>query len=562
MKEIINKLVVQNSDDVAKLVTNQLVMPNMPGAKDAKHAHGRVHKTLTQGGRSAAYAEEKNVQNGQKQVQDLPPPEVMFSADWFDKWLGRANIGVMGAQFGLPIVAGGMGAIGAHGISSNLKKVEATTFSELGQMTGMSGVARGVSEASMSVAGAGASVLEKLGITGLMSRYYSGQFDKHIGRMADAAQDVFSHRVADAKLGASLDAVRGHLAVAHPTHINYDGLTEAITAAKTQANEVGHSVLAKSLGGLEKSALKAHNAHYFADGTANLAHYASNATGKMAKAPVVHGLMNATFIAGAAIDDYRTGSDLHTALKDLKAMHCAITGEKPDDVSTWGLMLGKVSEPVAAARSEILKEFGPASVLSAANTMLNLKFATNSKYGSMGKSIALLVAVPMANAILVRGMLGGRMLPAYKELKQAEHDGQELSNEQYAKLIGNASKELHARGGPDGNFAKALGVFYAHHHARVDTVLKEVSNGTLHKRIEQLQHEFEVFKREHPEIVAAHQQQAQAAQVPHHEEKQGVSHVDRLKNGGHAPRREVVGTHTEKLANRAGSPAEGQQPTL
>jgi hypothetical protein len=347
--------------------------------------------------------------------------------------------------------------------------------------------------------------------------------------------------VGEGKLGSAMNEIRSHLS-AHPMNVNYDALTKSIGEAQAAAKDLGHAPLTKSLSKFAKATNNAENARFFADGWGNLQKHSANLGKSMGQASVLHGLMNATFIAGAAVSDYRTVTDLHRELGNLKRMHAHLTGQKEEDVSGMGLMFGKVPEPVAQARAELMKEFGPAVVLDVANTVMNIKFAANSKFGSSMKAMMMMMALPMANSMIARGLLGGQLLPTYSRMRDLECRNEEVPKEMYEKLIGSASKDIAARGGQDSNFTKALAVFYSEHHAKADTILKEVHDGTMKKRVAQLQGEYDAYMREHPEIAQA---QAKEAEL----KKEG-SHVDRLLSGGKQMARDVVGDHTAKLATQ------------
>lgn len=485
-----------------------------------------------------------------------PPADPL---DAIDAKIGLATMGIMGAQLGIPALGGafnwagkktGSGMLTRAG--AGLKAAGEMTFADIGSGIPLLGsVGRGVSNAAASVAGLFTDGLHAIGITDFAANRHAAQAVKHADNLHTAANTLFAHQVSHPKLSAALAEVHTHLQ-AGPVAMNHEAFAEAMRQAENIAGEVGHGAVGKSLKAVGKHAARLEQSVFFADGYQNLSHYTRNAPASFAKQSVLHGAMNASFVAGAAISDIHTGVDLRKALTNLKSMYANITGTPEEEVSGWSLMLsGKAPEPVKAARAEIFKEYGPAVVLDAANTVLNVKFAVSNNFGSLGKNMLLLMAVPLANQMLVRNILGGQLLPAYEQMKNAEAAGEALPAESYAKLIGNASRELYDRGGEGSNFAKALGQIYANAHAKVDVVLREIDNGTLHKRIELLQRDYEKQQRE----AGTQPPEAKEAGAP----EAVVSHVDRLKGNGKIAQREVLGEHTEKLARPVQVP--GQQPS-
>lgn len=507
-----------------------------------------------------------------KGVHAAPPsPESPDFVRWLDENIlcnTYFNLGLFALPTGLGLAGKGAGKLGMSGVAGTLEGLEKATFADVGRVTGLGGITSKLTDGVMH----GASVLTKplhwVGLTDLAAANNASAFAKHAGSMRKAARTMFAYAggaPATSELGQALAQVEAHLS--GPVHaVDFKGLSNAVEKVKGVADKIGHTKLSDVAGKLEGAAGKAEASLFFAQGWKDLEHHTKSAAGKMGGANLWHGLMNATFLAQAGVMDYNDTKDIGKNLRSLRTMHARLSHQKESDISTMDLLFGKVSQPVAAARSELMKEFGPAMVLDVANTVLNVKIMANSKFGGAAKSIAMLIALPMANMMIARGLLGGSLLPAYNAMNEAQAKGGQVPPEMYAKLLGNASKELHNLGGETSNFTKALGIFYAQHHASADVVLQEIDNGTTHKRMATLEKAYKAYIRQHPEqnpeLKLAERNQAvtkqQVAHALEHRDHhldgaEGISHVDRLN--GKQTDRKVVGRQTERLH------AEGQQPS-
>lgn len=475
-----------------------------------------------------------------KGAASAPAADPWEAIEKYNGYIGMAGFGAMGLPFvgaGLNKVGGWTGFSALNSLGNGFKKAGEMTFAEVGHATGLGGVFSPIGKAFDGVTSLSARALQATGLTKVASNMHAGRFQSHMGKV-HAALGALGN-VTDAKLAGHISEITTHLngPISHGT---FEKVEKALADATTHAAEVGHPA-AKQIGKLTSAVEKAATSHYFADGYAHLGEYAKKSSSRIAQGGALHGLMNASFIAGAGITDYRMTTDLMKSLKNLKTMHAKLSGQSEDDISTLGLFLGKVSEPVEQARTEILKEFGPSIVLNAMNTVVNIKLAANQKSGGL----IMMMALPMLESMVARGFLGGKLLPTYNKMQDMQCAGEEVPAEMYATLIGSASKELRERGGADSNFAKALSVFYAEHHAKADTVLREVHDGTIKKRVKQLQQEHDAYVKEHPEVA-----QSEAAEKAKNTVSKNESFVDRIAGKGKEMTRNIVGDHTAKLATQ------------
>jgi len=524
----------------------------------------------------------RNAMRSGKNVTSQPQAE-----DWVD--IAERNMfsmKVQGPMFLGPMLLGPMAGFAAKlkmpWLERNLLATKNLTFRQVGNATGLGGIFGGISNGVMGALGYAVKPFEALGLTGVAGNFYAKQLARHTSEIDKAMKVISAHsaQVSHPELAAALQGVESHLAAGLPTMRFSEELGASVKSAHAALASAGHmpGILAGFIGGsgggaskelsralktVANSTYKAELAADFARGYSNLSEVTRNATPHMAQANVWHGLLQGTFVVGAAASDYHTVKDLRKGLQAMKDMYCGLTGEKADDISAFSLFIGKVPAPVAAARAELLKEFGPAAVLDVANTVLNVKGVVHNKYFGLGKNMLLLIALPMANSIIARGLLGGTLLPAYMKIKESEAAHQPVAQEDYIKLIANASKDLQVLGGETSNFTKALAFFYAQHQAKADMVLKEIDNGTLRKRMEEMEREYNAYIREHPGHDPKNRAKANGAAVTH--SANGHNHHEAPANGvSHAgqphsarPERKIVGPETKKLIER--SVAEGMR---
>lgn len=435
-------------------------------------------------------------------------------------------------------------------VGGAIEKANNAKFADLGGIPLISDIGRGIGSLTQSVATAGAGILEKLGIAQWRSNANAQRYVKSSEKLGQVAEKLFAAEFTHDGVRAGMEHLHGIINVA-PEAFDPAAYEKAMGDVKKLAAEKSPKLLSH-LSQLDKHVTKTHGHYSTAKGWAQLSQNAAKTAENLKTTGISHGVMNTAILTGAAVSDYRTGHDLHKAMKNLRQLYADMTHQKPEDVSGTKLMFGSVPKIVAQARGQLLREFGPSLVMDAANTVLNVHFVANSKAGSM-----LLLMVAGMGSQLIRGVLAGSILPTYTALRNAQASGAQLGGDDYAKLIGESSRELRERGGAESNFAKVLGEVYASEKMNVADVLREVESGKMHARLEQLKAAALKDHEEKQKAKAAQKQDIPAenkAASPVHREQHTHNHVDRLQHKHKAEPRDIVGKHTEKL-HKAGHDA-------
>jgi hypothetical protein len=248
--------------------------------------------------------------------------------------------------------------------------------------------------------------------------------------------------------------------------------------------------------------------------------------GEVGKMAAGHTVTNAAFVGVATLGMFNVARNFKQQLNALRQMQADITGQDVSNVSSYSVLMGNASKPVADARWQLLKQFGFQSALQAVSILFSVKWLK----GNMGgRAMMTQVAVEMVSAPVAE-MLSSSVLPTYQGFRDALAKGQAVPVEYYAEFLGVASPELQLRGGASSGFTKELAKEYAAEKASPGQIMKDIADGTLLKRVDAIK-------------------ARNAAKTPIHQDAPQVSHVDKL-NGKAEALPPVVGKHTQDEAQR------------
>jgi hypothetical protein len=220
-----------------------------------------------------------------------------------------------------------------------------------------------------------------------------------------------------------------------------------------------------------------------------------NAPAQASKVSATHGMMNAAFIGMSALSMYGDAKTFSENLASLRQMYADMTGKDAKDVSTISLLTGKVPEPVAVARSHMIKTFGIKQALDVANIAANVALVFGRRGGGW-KSIGAMMATSMASSA-VDGVMGESILPVHKAFSDAYKAGREIPAEFYASYLYAASKDLNSRGEKGQQFAMQVAHEYASEHASPAQLLQEIENGKLVERIKNIAAKADELAKQH-----------------------------------------------------------------
>jgi len=282
----------------------------------------------------------------------------------------------------------------------------------------------------------------------------------------------------------------------------------------------------KEIGKIVKTAGKA--AGRFSDSSAwkNLGTAVKAMPQAMASAPVLEGMMNASFVAGSAVGVAGGAMSFSQGLDALKQMATDITGKK---ISTFDILTGNVPEIVKQERGHLLKSLAVSEASSGFSLGLALKNAAR------GVVSPILWFAPMALGMGASMMMDEGVLDSYAAMDKAFKSGMPLGTDDYAKLVGIASADLKKRGGMESPFTKEIAEQYATEKASPQLVLQEAANGGVMKRINAI-----IAANEAAKIA-----EVKTAEVP------SKSHVAALQGRhGNPEHQPIIGEHTAQLAKQ------------
>lgn len=519
-----------------------------------------VHDTLKNAPDPGQVAD---VINPHEKVQAVPEePTTLERADKVAEkvstYSGYAAMGPFIAVSGAGAVAAGLSGAGGFLEKRNIiggkalgkagttlkRPVEYVNNKTIGELGIVGRLIGGVSKAASSVAGVMADGLHAIGVTdwraNAFERKAAAHWDKarelHSGLGATQIAHPEMQQAVVEKLGAALSA---------PVHA---ASQEEFQAVLKHANDMAskhQTALAAPLAKIEKAAGKAHDAHYIQDGWRNLRTHARNAHQRIAQGGVVNSLTNASIVAGLGASTYFTARGVKSSVEGLKDIYADMTGTKPESISTFSLLLGGAPPAFKEARKQVLREFGPASVLEAANWVVNANFILRNKF-------AILPMILLGGGSqLLRTATAGTLVPAYQAIKQAQAHHVKAPAELYAQVLGDAIPELKERGGVNSRFTKALAEHYAAQQVSATQLMKDIGSGKAMAVLEELK------RAPKPEAQAQTQQVKAEAVAPPQPvvEAPKRSHVEALAQGPIVPStltvrpelaREAVGKFTEK----------------
>jgi hypothetical protein len=243
----------------------------------------------------------------------------------------------------------------------------------------------------------------------------------------------------------------------------------------------------------------------------------------IAKSSFATGVVNTAFIAGSGLAMFGAAKGFAENMSSLKEMCSDITG-KP--VTTLQVLTGDIPKSISGARSQLLKSFFVSGTTATMDLGIAVRSAMNSKMSP------LTFFIPMAIGQAAGMMIGESVIPYYSALKQAHASGQKIPAEAYAEFISKA-------GGGNGAVIKEISQRYAESNIGPSQIIREISDGTLGKRVKSLVAENEAKKTGAATV---------AASVPAAEN--AYSHVAALKGAGKPSELPVVGDFAAAEAAR------------
>ncbi len=454
---------------------------------------------------------------------------------------GFAPILVGGAQFATKGVSwlgnkvGGLtGLKSASAVADTAKEVRSwneITFNEIGHATGTKGIVGSIAQTSANIVASPTHWLaEKTGLSGWRASANTAKAATHL----TAAKDVIKELTHDDI--SIMGSLRSRVAGATHAGQLAGAETQNLIAVARKAEEAGKLSAAgsKLLATVEDSVTH----HQGAQTWGNVSGAIKRAPGDIAKGSASHGLMNTAFIGMSALSMFGDARGLAQNLASLKQMYADMTGEDVKTVSTMKVLTGNVPEPVAAARSHMVKTFGIKQLFDVGNIALNVLMMVSPKFSSGWKGIAAMIGTQMASTA-VDGYMGESILPIHKAFSDAYKSGKQVPPDFYAAYIYAASAELRSRGDKGQEFAAAVAQQYAQERASPGQLLNEVQNGKLIERIKGISE-------------SADKPQQQSTQ----EEPAQSTAVSRLN--GERAERPVVGKFTNKLSQEGQMAAIGQ----
>jgi len=260
----------------------------------------------------------------------------------------------------------------------------------------------------------------------------------------------------------------------------------------------------------------------------NVSQTVKEAPKTLAKTPVMHGLMNGSFIAMSGLSMFMDSREFLQNLELLKQMHADITGRK---ISTAGVLFGNVPPIIAESRAHLWKLLGVKMSADLVNIGLNIKMIITRH---LNPTVA--IVGMMGSDAVSRGastLMGEPITVIYKTISLALKKGEPVEAQAYSALLLAASADLrNHKSGKE--FAAKLAEIYAAGKVNPGEVLKKVNSGEIVQDIKRI-------------TVAA---DAAAQPAPENE----TSMVQKLKEGNNraAPAKTdkpILGKHTNQVVS-------------
>lgn len=452
---------------------------------------------------------------------------------------GEQGLGMlgMGAMLGVPAV-GGVGKVvqkvgnktkftalekAGGAVSGGMASLHHTTVSDVGHKAGIAKSAGVITQSIADIAAELAHGFGKItGLSGWMHKSYTAKAAKHF-----AAAEAHSQGFLDAIAKAPQDLAQ-HMTALHAAALGKDphafaaanrSFDEALKAAPDAVKKLVKDN-ASIAGFVEKTGMALghhHDAARWSDVRAAI----KRAPKAMAGASIHHTLFNGAFIGASFASMGLMLNELKNSFRTLSDMEMDISGRKK---STVGLLFGRVSRPVAEARSKLLKTFFLREATEGVGMVLNVKQAMNRHVGLAA------FLVPQGISMGLGALIGESSDKAYARLSAAIDSGEDVPPEAYAGFLTEVSKDLGKKGASSA-FTQEIARQYAAEKAAPAAIFKEIENGALKSRIDKL--------------IAANE--AAKAATPAAEPSR--SHVDKLDKTA----RPAVGQYTGKLLHEKAS---------
>ena len=200
--------------------------------------------------------------------------------------------------------------------------------------------------------------------------------------------------------------------------------------------------------------------------------------GNVGRISVSQAVWKGSVIAGAAVQATDTFTSARDQLSALKEMCATLEGKQQPVSAIHALTSSDVPQVIKEARSQMIKQFGPQSLLQAIATSVNWKMASHSNMG-FGMGMMGMVAVQMA-AGLGADMCSNfnQLVPQYCAMKQHFASGKPLGEADYAGLMMAVNPKLEKLGADNG-LLSAVAAHYAANRTSPEQLLREAGNGQM-----------------------------------------------------------------------------------
>jgi|GEM_PF-2972889 len=289
--------------------------------------------------------------------------------------------------------------------------------------------------------------------------------------------------------------------------------------------------LGKQIGKLEEVATKAVRR---TDSAKSLGTVVKGLGGEIKAATVSHTLQTGALLAADTLAVADTARGFAHDFSNLRQMCADMQGVKPEKISNFKLMFGKLPEPAAKARTAMLGEHGVQGFIRMATLAFGIKSARKPMGGMT--DLALRFLAPQALAVGAGALLGSKStIDAYKTLSTAQKAGQQISAEDYAVFVTMSVPQCKDRkGGVNNPVIQALTAQYAAEGITPAEILNESGNGKLNERIKGI-------------TAAADAQKVSAVDAA----ASKPSFAERVSGNAKGMTGEVVGSHTKTVVENA-----------
>lgn len=388
----------------------------------------------------------------------MPATMVGNGVSWVGKKSGFRPISAVGS------------ALGAPGRYMD-RPVEETVFA-----TPINAISQGAAKASAGVVGGISSV------TGLDKRLSAGYARKSVAKLGKAKELMSAVPISQAPA-----AIQSHVRELHSLAHNTSLTTAQAERVGTLLQRVEHDLqgagaakaFTKPFAKATKALDAAANHHIRSVHWANPKEGMLAAPARLQKMDLGHTLMQGAWAAGSTISMATDARSLSKNLAGLKQMYRDMTGK---NISTTGLLFGKVPPIIAAARSHLIKNTAIKEGTDAIGLLVNLRGLFDRRFNSSMKGM-MAYMLPQFAAQGADMIMGESVVPAYQAMKANFDRTQPMPAEYYATYIGELSADLKKRGGANSKFTKVIAEQYAAEHATPEQILREVDNGKLLQRV-------------------------------------------------------------------------------